>query len=67
MPKGVTCIETGIVLGIKFVERAVAIALLTPETAQRCWLLKSPSVLKLLPPGALPTLPDDQDGHSRPT
>ena len=43
-----------IVSGITFIERAVSIGILTPETAQRCQLLKYPSVTSLLPPGALP-------------
>ena len=56
--KDVTCIESGIVSGITFIERAVSIAILSPETVERCWLLKSPSVAKRLPTGALPSLPD---------
>ena len=53
-----------ILSGITFIERAVSIGILTPETAQRCRLLKSPSVSSGVLPGCLPTLPDGQAGVS---
>ena len=63
LPKDVPCLDS-IVSGITFIQRAVSIALISPETAQRCCLLKTPSVARSLSPGALPTLPDDQAGNS---
>ena len=64
MSVDVPCLKP-IVSGMTFIEGAVSIGILTPETAHRCRLLKCPSASSLLPPGALPAL-DEQAGNSPP-
>ena len=58
-----------IVSGITFINGAVGIAVLSPETAQRCWMLKTSPLAKashpLLPRGVLPALPGEV-GHVSP-
>lgn len=64
----IPCLK-GIVSGITLINMAVGIAVLTQETAQRCWLLKpssSSATLRreALPHGALPALPGEDGFYS---
>ena len=64
MSSGVPCLNK-IASGLTFVDRAASIAVFSPETVQRFWVLRdNPSVASRLPYNALPTLPSEEANSS---